>query len=126
MPTFPLSVCPAVLPVPNPIENLTLGQENLDLTAEILPLNPTTPKINLNSKSTLKSGALSLNLSLPSNSANSSSKHPDFPGITRMSSGDNIISGKERCSSTEKELRERSSAARLIRSQGKGAVQLDR
>ncbi|XP_022954795.1 transcription factor MYB1R1-like [Cucurbita moschata] len=92
MPTFPLSVCPAVLPVPNPIENLTLGHENLDLTAEILPLNPTTPKINSNSKSALKSGALSLNLSLPSNSANSSSKHPDFPGITRMSSGDNIIS----------------------------------
>ncbi|XP_038894806.1 transcription factor MYB1R1-like [Benincasa hispida] len=102
MPTFPLSVCPAILPVPIPMENPTLRHENLEtdtsskqlhpLAAEVLPLSATTPEFNLNLKSTLNSGALSLNLALPSDSSNSSMKHPAFQGISSINSGDNIIS----------------------------------
>ncbi|XP_023520375.1 transcription factor MYB1R1-like [Cucurbita pepo subsp. pepo] len=86
MPTFPLPVCPAILPVPIPMDNLPLRHDNLEndtsSTAEVMPLNPTTPELNLNS------GALSLNL----DSTTSLTKHPAFQGISSMSSGDNIIS----------------------------------
>lgn len=103
MPNFPLSVCPAILPVPIPMEKLTLGHDNLEnatsskqvhpLAAEILPLNATTPEINLNLKSTINSGgSLSLNLALPSDSGDSSMNHLAFQGISGMSSRDNIIS----------------------------------
>ncbi|KAA0055196.1 transcription factor MYB1R1 [Cucumis melo var. makuwa] len=97
IPTFPLSVCPAIIPIPIPMETDTSHEFNLEtdtssIGAEVLPLSGTTLEFNLNSKSTLNSGALSLNLALPSDSSNSSMKHSAFQGMSSISNGDNIIS----------------------------------
>ena len=101
--------CP--MAVENPIENLTLGPQNLQInnapssnlarptTIHSFPYGTTMADLSLNLKSTIDASPLTLKLSLPtdpressSSSASSSSRHSAFQSMPAFNNGDKIIS----------------------------------
>ncbi|XP_048330109.1 transcription factor MYB1R1-like [Ziziphus jujuba] len=106
VPTFPVNVAPAVAPmtIENPIQDLKLGQgshlEHNNASAKVvrpvaLHSNPhatTITDLNLNLKSsTMDPCPLSLKLSLPMDSRESSATHSAFQGMSNLNNGDSII-----------------------------------
>ncbi|CAB4280878.1 unnamed protein product [Prunus armeniaca] len=102
VPNFPLTVGPAVLPVPieNPMGNLTLGHTNLENNASAKLVRPialhsaphAAAMSDLNLKSTMDTSTLTLNLSLTMDPRESSSRHSAFQAMPSFSNGDSIIS----------------------------------
>lgn len=105
MPAFPVNVTPAVVPVTieNPMQDLILGQgnhlEHTNASAKLvrpvaihsIPHATTITDLNLNLKSTMDPSSLSLKLSLPMNSRESSARHSAFQGMSNFNNGDSII-----------------------------------
>nr|XP_023902305.1 transcription factor MYB1R1 [Quercus suber]POE48241.1 transcription factor myb1r1 [Quercus suber] len=104
MPAFPMTVGPAVVPVPieNPMENLSLGHGNLDINASSKLVRPipihtathaaTITDLNLNWKLANDPSPLTLKLSLTSDQRESPSRHPSaFQAMPNFNNGDSII-----------------------------------
>ncbi|XP_003634497.1 transcription factor MYB1R1-like [Vitis vinifera] len=97
---FPMSINPVVVPVPiqNPMENLTLGQNDVNTSLVrpiiVLPIPPKSTNLNLNLKSLVDSSPFSLKLSLSSNQnhPNQPSRHSAFQAMSSFNNGDSIIS----------------------------------
>ena len=100
VPAFPMPINPVVVPVPiqNPMENLTLGQNDVNTRLvrpiPVLPIPPESTDLNLNLKSSVDPSPLSLKLSLSSNQnhPNQPSRHSAFQAMSSFNNGDSIIS----------------------------------
>ncbi|XP_034673768.1 transcription factor MYB1R1-like [Vitis riparia] len=100
VPAFPMPINPVVVPVPiqNPMENLTLGQNDVNTRLvrpiPVLPIPPESTDLNLNLKSPVDPSPLSLKLSLSSNQnhPNQPSRHSAFQAMSSFNNGDSIIS----------------------------------
>jgi hypothetical protein len=100
LPTFPVNVSPAVLPVTieNPMQDLALGQGHVKNNASAklvrpvalhsIPHSTTIADLNLN---LTDPPPLSLKLSLPMDSRESSARHSAFQGMSNFKNGDSII-----------------------------------
>ena len=104
MPAYPMTVGPAVVPVPieNPMENLNLGHGNLEINASSKLVRPipvhtvphaaTITDLNLNWKSAIDPSPLTLKLSLSSDQRESPSRHSAFQAMSSFNNGDSVIS----------------------------------
>ncbi|KAF3437815.1 hypothetical protein FNV43_RR20571 [Rhamnella rubrinervis] len=103
LPTFPVNLNPVVLPVTieNPMQDLTLGQGHVKNNTSSNLVRPvalhsitrstTVADLNLNLTSTVDPAPLSLKLSLPMGSRESSARHSAFQGLSNLSNGDSVI-----------------------------------
>lgn len=104
MPAFSMASSPVVLPlqIESPMQSLSLGHgsqvvslsTNLIRPIPVLPAQrtPTISDLNLTLKSNVDQSPLSLNLSLPADQRDTSSRHSAFQAMSGFNNGDGIIS----------------------------------